>query len=76
MTCPLVRVESSPSDLSFSYITFTNVGAIVFGAYRFRSETSSWWIFLLMNMKCPSLYCLINFDWKSILLDTRIATLT
>ena len=40
----------------------------------FRIETFSWWIFPLMNMKCPSSSCLITFGWKSILLDIRMAT--
>lgn len=32
-------------DLSFGNVSFMNVGVIVFGAYMFRIETSSWIFF-------------------------------
>jgi hypothetical protein len=35
---------------------------------------SSWWIFPLMSMKCPSMSLLISFGLNSILLDIRVAT--
>ena len=44
--------------------------------YMFRTKTFSWWIFPLMNMKCPSLSCLITFGWKSILLDIKLVSPT
>jgi hypothetical protein len=40
----------------------------------FRIEMSSWWIFLLMSMKCPSPTLLIYFASKSTLLDIRMAS--
>jgi hypothetical protein len=46
------------------------MGALAFGAYMLRIETSSWWIFPLMN---TNLSLLINFSLKSILLGVRIA---
>jgi hypothetical protein len=39
----------------------------------FRTETFSWQIFPLMNMKCPS-KCFVIFCRKSTLLDIRMAT--
>jgi hypothetical protein len=44
----------------------------------FRIETFSWWIFHLMNMKCPSpsFFFLITFSLKFILLNIRMVTLT
>ena len=41
-------------NLSFSNVSFTNVGALAFEAQMLRNEMSSWWIFPLMKMKCPS----------------------
>jgi hypothetical protein len=38
-----------------------NFGALAFGVYMFKIETSSWWISPLMTMKCPSLSDLITF---------------
>jgi len=39
----------------------------------FRIEMTFWWIFPLMNMKCPSPSLLITIGCKSILLDIRMA---
>jgi hypothetical protein len=46
-----------------------NGTALVFGAYIFRIETSSWRILPLMSVKCPSLSFLITLGLKSILND-------
>lgn len=46
---------------------------LCFGAYMLRIEFS-WCIFPLMNMMCPTLFLLINFDLKFILLDIKMAT--
>jgi len=40
-------------DLNCSNVSFMNVAALALGASLFRIETS-WWIFHLMNMRCPS----------------------
>jgi hypothetical protein len=40
----------------------------------FKTESSSWWIFPLMSMKCPFPTFLITFVLKSILLVIRKAT--
>ena len=40
----------------------------------FSIEISSWRMFPVTNMKCPSLSLLINFSLRFILLDIRIAT--
>jgi hypothetical protein len=60
--------------LSFSIISFTNVRALTFGVYVFRSEGLYSWIFSLMSMKClyPSL--LITFGFMSILFDIKMDT--
>ena len=58
---PTIIVEGSMCILSFSKVSFVNVNALVFGAEMLRIETSSWWIFPLMNMKYPSPSCLITF---------------
>ena len=60
-------------DLSFSNVSFTYVGALVFGTFMFSTGISSWWIFLVTNMKCPFLCLLIDLSLKSILLDIRLA---
>ena len=39
-----------------------------------RIEKSSWLVFPLISMKCPSLSLLVNFGLKSILLDIRMTT--
>jgi hypothetical protein len=46
--------------LSFSKVSFMNLGALAFGAKVFRIEIFSW-IFPLMNMNYPSLSRLIMF---------------
>jgi hypothetical protein len=47
-------------DLSFPKVSFTNVGALAFRAYKLRIETSSWWIFPLVSIKYFSTSLLIN----------------
>jgi hypothetical protein len=64
----------SMCHLSFSNVSFRNVGALAFGAQMSRTELSSWWIFPLMSMKSPSLSLLIKFCQKSTLLDIRMST--
>jgi hypothetical protein len=61
-------------DLSFSDVSFTNIGTLAFGAYMFRIETYSQWTFPLMYMKNPFLSLFNNFGWKPILLDIRMTT--
>jgi hypothetical protein len=58
---PTTIVWFSMCDLSFSKVSFKNVGAFAFGPLMSRIETSSWWIFPLMSMKCPSPSLLITF---------------
>ena len=41
--------------LSFTKVSLMNVAALVFGAYIFRIDSSSWRILPLMSMKCLSL---------------------
>lgn len=66
---PTLNMWSSMCDLSFSNVSLINVDALAFRAEMFRTETSSWWIFPLKSMKCPSPSLLINFGLNSILLD-------
>ena len=63
-------------DLSFSNVSFANVGALAFEVYMFRIEMPSWWIFSLMSITYPTLSLFITFDGKSILLVIRMATPT
>jgi len=52
--------------LNSSKVSFMNVDALAFGAEIFRTESSSWYVFPLMNMKCPSLSflkILLKFDF-------------
>jgi hypothetical protein len=42
-----LNMWSSMCDLSFNNVSFANVSAIEFGAYMFRIEISSSWIFFL-----------------------------
>ena len=51
-----INICGSRCSFSFTNLSFTNMGVLVFGAYMFRIETSSWWSFPLMNMKCSSLF--------------------
>ena len=84
MTCPLVRVWCWNLPLLLCggqgmfwvlvKLFFMNLGALALGAKMFIIETFSWWIFPLMNMKCPFSSHLITFGWKSILLYIGIAT--
>lgn len=60
-------------NLSFSSISFTTFGALVFGAQMLRIE-KSFWLMLPLSMKC-SQPLLINCDLKSILLDIIMAIL-
>ena len=60
--------------LSFTKVSLMNVAALVFGAYIFRIESSSWRILPLLRMKCPSLSFVITTGWKTILFDIRMAT--
>jgi hypothetical protein len=71
---PTVSVWGSKYNLSFRNGFFMNVVDLTFGAQMFRIDMSSWWIFNLVSMKCPSPSLLINFGSKSILLDIRMAT--
>jgi hypothetical protein len=61
-------------DLSFSNVSFTNVGALAFGTEMLRSEMASWWISPLLSINCHSVFLLINFGLKSILTDIGTAT--
>ena len=61
-------------DLGISSVSFAYEGALIFRAYIFSTEICSSWIFHVTNMKCPSVSLLIDFTWKSILLDIRKAT--
>ena len=60
--------------LSFSKVSFMNVGALAFGELMLRFEHSSLYIFPLMCMKCRSISFLMTFGWKSILPDIRMST--
>ena len=60
--------------LSFTKVSLMNVAALVFGAYIFRIDSSSWRILPLMSMKCPSLSVLITLGVKAILFDIKMAT--
>lgn len=51
---PTINVWGLICGLSFSNVSFTNVGALAFGAYMFNIEKSSWWLFSFMSIKCPS----------------------
>ena len=61
---PSINVGGLMCDLSFTDVSFTNVTVL---------KRSSWWIFHLVSMKCPFPSLLINFGWKSTLLDIKIA---
>jgi hypothetical protein len=58
---PTIIALGSMCALSFSKVSFMNLGALAFGASMFRIEIFSWWIFSLMYMKCPSSSHLITF---------------
>jgi hypothetical protein len=47
--------------LSFSNVSFANVGSLASGSQMCKIKMSSWIIFSFMNMKCPSPF-LINFN--------------
>ena len=68
-----INVWGSIWDLIFSNVSVTNMCVLVIGANMFRIKVSSWWNFLLMRMKYPSLYPLFNYGWKCILLYIRMA---
>ena len=54
-----INVWGSMCNLSFSNVSFTNVGALVFGSeLRYRVG-----IFFLMCMKCLSFCLLVNLSW-------------
>jgi hypothetical protein len=59
---PTIIVWGLMCVLSFTKVSFMNVGATAFGAEIFRIETFSWWIFPLMKIKCTSSSCLIMFS--------------
>jgi len=61
---PTIIMRGAMCALSFSKVSFMNMGALAFGAPIFRIESSSWWIFPLMNMKCPSLSFFNDFWLK------------
>ena len=71
---PTIIVGGATCALSFIKVSIMNVAALVFGAWIFRIESSSWRILLLLSMKCHSLSFLISLGWKSILSDIRMAT--
>ena len=48
---PAMNVWCLMSNLTFSNVSFTNMGALVFRGLMFRVETSSWWISPVMNGK-------------------------
>ena len=50
---PTIIVLGAMCALSSSIVSFTNEGALAFGAQMFRIESSSWWMFPLTNKKCP-----------------------
>ena len=56
-----IIVRGAMYFLSFSRVSFINMGALVFGAYMLWIESSSLQIFLVMSKKCPSLSFLITF---------------
>ena len=57
---PTIDGWGSMCHLSFSNISFTNVGALVFGTWLMRIELSSGQMLPLMDLKCPSLSLLIK----------------
>lgn len=58
---PSINVCDFMCDLSFSNTSFVNVGALTFEDKMFRTEVSSWWIYPLMGIKCPSTFPVVNF---------------
>ena len=60
---PTIIVWGVMCALRFSKVSFMNVGALAFGAYMFRIESSSWQMFPLTNMKCPSLSFFFLITW-------------
>jgi hypothetical protein len=52
--------------LKFAKVYLMDEAALVFGAYIFRIESSSWKILTLMGMKCPPLSFLRTLVWKLI----------
>ena len=71
---PTIIVFLSISFLKFSKIFFIYLGAPMLGAYIFTMFMSSWWIFPLSIMKCPSGSLFMALLWKSIVSDMSIAT--
>ena len=72
LTSSTISVWGLMCYLSFCCVSYI-WGALIFGAMMFNTEISSWWIFPVTNMKCPSLSLLIDFSLESVLLDIRIA---
>jgi hypothetical protein len=70
---PTINAWGSMCELSFSNISFKNTSVLVFGVEIFRFEMSFCWTCSLMSIKCPSSFLLINFGWRAILLDIRMA---
>jgi hypothetical protein len=50
------------------------LGALKLGVYRLIIVISFWCISPFINIECPSLSCLINVSFKSILSEISIAT--
>ena len=71
---PMLLCGGVMCAMSFSKVSFMNVGSLAFGAQIFTVESSFWQIFPLIRMKFPSLSFLITLGRKSILFDIRMAT--
>ena len=71
---PTIIVCGSVHVLSFSKVSFMNLGTLALETQMLRFEIFSWWIFSLMNMKFTSSSHLITFGEKSVLLYIRMAT--
>jgi hypothetical protein len=63
---PTIIVWGSICVLSFSKVSFMDVGALAFGAEMFIIETFSWWIFPLMNMNYSFFLIMLDNFWLKV----------
>jgi len=68
---PTIILWGSMCILSFSKVSFMNVGGLCLQHWCSEFESSSWWIFPLRSIRYPS-HLSIIFYWKSILFAIRI----
>ena len=65
---PTIIVLGAMCTLSFSKVTFMNQGALEFGAYIFRIESSSCWIFPLTSKKGVAILISDKIDFQPIVI--------